>query len=137
MKLRMPIVYGVQFVVPVAAFGLFADGESAVIHHAVGEIVLVHVLHFHNDVVALVGGAVYIEYGAARIDHLIKVLRVLVADILDVVPSVEQGVQERNQVFLVQFAAKDVLETEVGIGTDIALACHGEYFLPCKNTQIF
>ena len=48
-------------------------------------------------------------------------LRILIGDILDIVPAVEKRIQERNQVFLVQFATKDVLEAEVGVRTDVAL----------------
>ena len=64
-------INGVQLVVPVATLGLLADGESGVIDHSVHEVVLIHVLHLHDDMVAFVGGAIRIENGPARIHHLI------------------------------------------------------------------
>lgn len=130
-------VNGIQLVVPVAVLGLLTNGESGVIHHAVGKIVLVHVLHLHYNVVTLVGSAIHIEDGAARIYHLVKMLRILVGDVRDIVPAFEKGVQERNQVLLVQFAAEDVLETEVGVRADISLSVHGVVVLLCKGTHYF
>jgi len=76
-----------------------------------------------------VGNAVNIKDCTARVHRLIQMFRVVVSNVLYVVSAFEKGVEERDKILFVQLAAKDVLEAEIRVRTDVTLSFHSLIFL--------
>ena len=109
--------------VPVSsALCLFAYGECGVVYGAVFEELLIHVLHLHDEFLALVVLAVHIEDGTSCVIALAELLGVEVRYVPDVLLAVEHGVQKTYEQLLVELRAEQPLEAKVGMWIDVSFS---------------
>ena len=113
-------VYALQFVVPIPPWSLLPDGERRIIDASVLEELLFAFLHLHDEMFALLVLAVHIEHGTPVVLLRAEVFGVQVGDVLYLFPSVQQGVEEADEQFLVYFRTEQLLECEVGIKVDVS-----------------
>jgi hypothetical protein len=128
-----------QVEVPVAAGCLFTDGVSGVENAAVFEIVLLGLLHFDDELLAIGVLAIDIEDGLAVCKACTKVLVVEILDVDDFLVTVEQGIEETDEQVFVHLCTEELLEAEVGIWVDVALFAGVNHILLmgiccCKDT---
>lgn len=110
-----------QAVVPLATGRLLADGEGGVVHATILEELLLTLLHLHQEMLTLLVHAIYVEHRTAVVLLRAQVLRVQVGDLADLLPPVQQGVQEADEQLLVRLRAEQSLEREVGVKIDVSL----------------
>ena len=115
--------YGVDWIemeVPIAStLCLFANGEGRLIYGAVLEKLLIHVLHLHYELLALVALTIYIEYGTACIGTVAKLLGIKIRDVLNVLLAVKHGVQKADKQLLVELRAEQALKAEICMWIDV------------------
>ncbi len=110
-----------QLVVPVAAPGLFADGECGIEHATVLEKLLLGLLHLNQELLATVVLAIDIENSLAVKLLRAQLLAVQVGQGGDDLLTGQQRVQETAQQLLVNLRAEQFLESKVGIEIDVSL----------------
>ena len=102
--------------------GLLTDGKGGIEQRAVFEELLVHVLHLHDEFLALVVLAVHIEDGTSCVIALAELLGVEVRYVPDVLLAVEHGVQKTYEQLLVELRAEQPLEAKVGMWIDVSFS---------------
>ena len=97
-----------------------ADNTRCVGDDPVLQELLAGLLHLHDDVVPVLVGTEHIEYQTLFLVGQAELLRLTVGNVSDW-PDIwrQKGVEEMNQVLLLQLGAEDALETEVGQQVDV------------------
>ena len=96
---------------------LVADGFGCVKQASVLEIILLRVLHLHNETGAVIDFAIYIEITVAMLLDVPQLLDVLVGQTRDALLLVEDdSVQKTDEEFLVLLGTEQLLEAVVGVG---------------------
>ena len=113
-----------QAEVPVGPLlGLFAYGEGGVEERSVLEMLLVGILHLHDELLSLLVFAVHVEDGLAFSIHIADMLVVQVFHVLDDLETFKQRVEEIDEQVLVGLCSENALEAEVGQQADVAFLC--------------
>ena len=116
--------YGIdtlQLEVPFPAFGLLLNGEGGIEYAAVLEIVLLRLLHLHDE--AFAGGVLTIdvEDGLAVFHPRAEVLGVAVFDVVYLLLALKKCIEEADEQFLVHLRTEELFEAEVGERVDVSL----------------
>ena len=114
-------VDGLQTIIPIATGCLLAHGERRIVNAAVLEELLLAFLHFHQKILAPLVRAVDIEHGTAVIFLRAQMFRIEIGDVLDLLASLQEGVEETDKQVLVDFCPKKFLEREIRIEIDITV----------------
>jgi len=122
-----------QIEVPVCALRcLLFDREGGIVQRPVLEILLVGILHFHDELFALLVLAIHVEDGFPVCVDVSDMFAVEVFHISDDLFFLEQGVQEVDEQVLVGLGAENALETEVGEQADISF-----FYLSHVDSSLF
>ena len=108
-------VDSLQGVVPVSSFRLFPDGEGSIIQAPVLEKLLFRLLHLYQNLFSLFVFTIHIEHGFPVQFPGTQVFGIQVSQVFHHFLSVEKGVDEAYQQFLVHFCPEQLLESEVGV----------------------
>ena len=130
-----------QLEVPLSLYTLALDGEGGVEDAAVFEILLLGLLHLHDEELILVVLAIHVEDCPAVAVATAEVLAVEILQVVYLLLAVEKRVEETDEQFLVERGAEKLLESKIRVGIDVArcfqlfqivgLVCHCFNFF-CK-----
>ena len=96
-------------------------GVEELREHAVLEELLLAALHLHQELLTVLVLAVHVEHGAPVGLARAQVLGVQVSQLLDLLTTVKQAVDEASQKVLVHLRPEQLLEAEVGVRVDVAV----------------
>ncbi len=111
-------------------------GEGGVEDASVGEIRLVGVLHLHDKVLALLGGAIHVKNGIAFACDTAQLLGGHIRDVLDRLLVLQERVEEIDHKLFVMLVAEKAFETKVGKWVDISLGAHDGGVVLVSSPQI-
>ena len=118
-----PVPQGFEALLVGLIFRLLGDlgGVEELREHAVLEELLLAALHLHQELLTVLVLAVHVEHGAAVGLARAQVLGIQVGQLLDLLTTVKQAVDEADQKLLVHLRPEQLLEAEVGVGVDVAV----------------
>lgn len=120
----------VEHEVPLSLRRLLLDGVGGIVDASVFEVLLVRLLHFDEEFLSLFVFAIDVEHRLAFGSVVAEVLHVEVGEVFDDLLAVEQGVEETDEQFLVDFRAKQLFEGKVGVEVDVSFVTAGlEHYL--------
>ena len=112
-------VNGFEFKVPVAGFGLLADGKGGVKNGPVFEEILLCLLHLDNDFLAVLAFAINVEHRPAVGLAGTEVIGAFVGQFAHTVLFGQQFVQKVHGQILVDFLSEDFLEAKIRERIDV------------------
>ena len=123
-------VYIAEIVCLVTSFDLMHQGRTAICQRAVAERRLDATLHLHDNMMPVLGDAIYVEYDSFVFGCLRNRFLVLERDIYNLIFRIQYVIQKPDQDIFMFLASECPLERIVG--HQVHIACHKTILLLCS-----